>query len=151
MPLDVIILISGPYMPLFFKKFLERELLPKKQYAIFQHPDGRRWWLTLTIHLNHEAKRAGLTCVENTIYASNDYREQALRELFDKFVNFHALQLFDDTITCVRLLMKVGDEIKPANIVSVTDKLQGATRHRKHAVVARGSYLLRASCRSSGI
>ena len=122
MPLDVLILISGPSMPLFFKKFLERELLPKKQYAIFEHPDCR-WWLTLTIHFNHEAKRAGLACVKNTIYASDHYREPALRELFDRFVNFHALQLFDDTITRVQLLTKVSDEIKPANIVSVTDAL----------------------------
>jgi hypothetical protein len=107
-------------------RFEERERSPKKHYAIYER-DGRRWWLTLTIHINREAERTGEQCIENEIFAIKkpSKRKSALTTLFQLAIDFSKVPYMDNTITRVRLQTSVKNDLHSSNEVPIS----AAIRH----------------------
>lgn len=111
-------------------QYEEDEDLPKRRYAVYNGEHGDRWFLTMTVHINDNAKTSGQHCIKNVIFTTKKplNRMRALTQLFIHAVDFSKIPYVDDTITRIRLRTKVGTEIDPLNGILVP----GALRHSLH-------------------
>jgi len=73
-----------------------------KRFAVYEKKDGRRWRLTLTIGIKHQAEKSGEKCIENEIYNLKklSQRKNAVTELFQRVIDFSSILFVDDTIHC---------------------------------------------------